>query len=184
MCDPVTLTVLTVAATVVTAGGQLYQGAAANAQAKYEAKIADRNAQYEREAGKDAMSRRNTEQLRHWRRVSQMMGQQIAEQAGVGLDVNFGTPAEIVEDTMQIGLEDSRTINENFGKEIKGYDISAANYTMQGRAARARGKQAKIGSYIGAAGTILGGASQIARMNYSPPASFGPSTQGFTGPPG
>jgi hypothetical protein len=176
------LTVLAVASTVVTAGSQLYAGAAANAQANYEGKIADRNAQYEREAAKDAMSRRNVEQMRHWRRVSQMIGQQTAEQAGMGLDINFGSPSDIIDDTLMIGAQDSQTINENFAKEIKGYDINASNYTMQGRAARARGKQAVIGSYLGAAGTILGGASQIARMNASP--SFGPSSQGFSGPPG
>lgn len=173
MCDPVTLTVLAVASTVVTAGSQIYAGQAANAQAKYEGKIADRNAQYERENIKDAQGRRNVEQMRHWRRVSQLMGQQTAEQAGAGLDVNFGTPAEILEDTAMIGAQDSQTINENFAKEVKGYDINAANYTMQGRAARARGKQAVVGSLLGAGGTILGGASQIARINAKPP-SFGP----------
>jgi len=167
MCDPVTLTVLTVAATVVTAGSQIYAGAAANAQAKYEGKIADRNAKYEREAGADAMNRRNIEQMRHWRRVSQMMGNQRAQMAGQGLDIEFGSPAEIIDDTLTIGKEDSQTINENFAKEIKGYDINAANYTMQGRAARARGKAAVVGSLMSATGTILGGASQIGRMNFS-----------------
>lgn len=169
MCDPVTLTVLTVAATVVTAGSQIYAGAAANAQAKYEGKIADRNAKYEREAGADAMNRRNIEQMRHWRRVSQMMGNQRAQMAGQGLDIEFGSPADIIDDTLTIGKEDSQTINENFAKEIKGYDINAANYTMQGRAARARGKAAMTGALLSATGTILGGASQIGRMN----ANFG-----------
>lgn len=175
MCDPVTLTVLAVASTVITAGSQVYAGVAENKQAKYEGKIADRNAKYERENIKDAQGRRNIEQMRHWRRVSQLMGQQTAEQAGMGLDVSFGTPAETVEDTLMIGTQDSMTINENYGKEIKGYDINAANYTMQGRAARARGKAALTGSILSATGTILGGASQVGRINAKPPTSFGPT---------
>lgn len=169
MCDPVTLTVLTVGATVLTAGAQVYSGMAANAQGKYEAKIAGQNAALARESVKDAQSRQAIEQQRHWRKVAAAMGMQRAQAAAAGLDVDFGSPGDLQEDTLMIGYEDASTINENYGKEIKGYDIEAANYTMQGRAAKARGKAAEIGGFLSAGGTILGGASQVGKMN----ANFG-----------
>lgn len=173
MCDPVSLGVLTIAAGVLTAGAQVYGGMAANAQGKYEQKIANRNAQLEREAVKDAQHRDEIEQQRHWRRVAAALGQQTAEAAGLGLDVNFGSPAQLQEDTMMIGYEDATTINENFAKEIKGYDINASNYVAQGRAARARGKAAMVGGVMSGLGTILGTASQIGGKLATPSPSGG-----------
>lgn len=168
MCDPVTLTVLTVAATVVTAGAQVYAGQAAYQQGKYESQIAERNAQLEEASRADAFTRRNIDQMRQWRKVSQQLGTQRAEAAGSGLDVNFGSPADLQRDTLQIGMEDSSTINENANKEIKGYDINAANYRAEGAAAMMRGKAARTGSYFQAAGSLLAGATQVAKLNAGP----------------
>lgn len=177
MCDPVTLTVLTVAATVVTAGSQVYAGMAANAQGKYEAKVAERNAKLEESSRSDAFNRRNIEQMRLWRRVSQQLGEQRAQGAAAGLDINFGSMADLQQDTLTIGEEDSSTLDTNYMKEIKGYDINAANYRAEGTAAKMRGHAALVGGFMGAAGTLLSGATQVAKINAHPGgtgASFGP----------
>ncbi len=167
MCDPITLTVLTIAATAVTAYGQVSAGNAANAQAKYEAKVADRNSKLSSEAGVDARKRGEREQLNRWRRASQQMGEQRAGFAAAGLDVNFGTPALVVEDTAMIANEDVLTITDNTKKESKGFDIEGANFRDSAKASRMRGKAAKQAGYIGAAGTLLAGASQAAG-NFKP----------------
>jgi hypothetical protein len=176
LCDPVTLTALAVAATVVTAGSQIYAGQAAYQQGKFESQIAERNAKLEEQSREDAFNRRNIDQMRLWRSVAQKLGTQRAEGAAQGLDVNFGSVADLQTDTMQIGIEDSSTLNENYGKEIKGYDINAANYRAEGAAALYRGKTARTGSYLSAAGTLLAGASQVGRMNAGP--STGGSSSG------
>jgi hypothetical protein len=173
MCDPVTIGIaLTVASTAVGAYGQIQQGQAINAQSKYEAKVADRNAKLSEAGREDARKRGEREQLNHWRRVSQMMGEQRAQFAAGGLDVNFGTPGAVVEDTMLIGLEDSQILAENTRKEMEGFDIEAANLRDSAKAARMRGKAAKQAGYIGAASTILGGAAQVAGK-FSPSGSTG-----------
>lgn len=164
MCDPVTLTVLTVAATVVTAGAQVYAGQAAYQQGKFESQIAERNAQLEEASRADAFNRRSIEQMRLWRKVGQQLGEQRASAAGQGLDVNFGSAADLQADTMQIGMEDSSTLNENVNKEIKGYDINAANYRASGAAALYRGKTARAAGYMQAAGSLLAGATQIGKI--------------------
>lgn len=182
MCDPVTLTVVAVGATVLAGGvqayGQIQQGNAINSQMKYEAKVADRNAKITDQAKLDAARRSEREQLNHWRRVAQAMGEQRAEFAAGGLDVNFGTPAEVVEDTMLIGMEDSSTIAANTKKEIEGYDLEKANYKDAAAAARMRGKAAKQAGKIGALGTVLGTAAQVAGKFAPTPVSSGSNFSG------
>lgn len=182
MCTPVALVALTVAATAVTAYSQIQQGQAVNAQMKYEAKVAERNAKLSEVGREDARKRGERDQLNHWRRVSQMMGEQRAQFAAGGLDVNFGTPAEVVEDTALIGTEDSQILAENTRKEMEGFDIEVANYRDSAKAARMRGKAAKTAGYIGAAGTILGGAAQAAgRFGPSPASSGGGGGSSYSG---
>lgn len=168
MCDPVTLTVLAVAATVVTAGAQVYAGAQAKQEGKFEQQVANRNAGLEEASKADAMERRNVDQMRLWRRVSQTLGDQRANAAASGLNVSFGSPSELQSDTLMLGEEDSSTLNENYIKEFKGYDINASNYKLQGIAARRAGNAAFTGSLLQGAGTILSGASQVGKLNFGP----------------
>lgn len=164
MCGPAAVIPLAIAATAVTAAGAIYQGNVAAAQGKYEAAVANQNAKMERAASDDARQRGETEQLRHYRRVAQVLGAQRAQLAAGGLDVTFGSAADLQGDTMALGLEDSAIIAENTRREMQGYDISAVNYTAQGRAARMRGNAARVGGYVSAASTILGGASQVGQI--------------------
>lgn len=164
MCDPVTLTVV---ATTVAVAGTLYSGAAANAQGKYEAAVANENRTHELAARDDAAKRGELAQMRHYRQVSQRLGLQRAQLAASGLDVNFGSAFDIQLDTSMLGQEDAQILAENTRREMQGYEINAANYTMQGRAAKARGKAAQTGSYFQAASTILSGASQLGQFKAS-----------------
>ena len=163
MCDPVTA--LAVTAAVVTAGSQVYGGMAQNAQAKYQAQVSNQNAQLEERNRIDAISRGETEQMQHYRKLSQALGEARVKNAGVGLDVSFGSAANLESDIALMGYEDSATIAENTNKEVLGYDINAANYRMEGKAARMRGKAAQTAGFIGAGATLLSSASQIAQMN-------------------
>jgi hypothetical protein len=98
--------------------------------------------------------------MRHYRKLAQAMGEARVRNAASGLDVSFGSAANLESDIALMGYEDSAIISENTTKEVMGYDINAANYRMEGKAARMRGKAAKKAGYIGAAGTILSSASQ------------------------
>lgn len=159
MCDPVSIG-LAVAAAAVTAGGQIHAGQAANAQGKYAQNVANQNAQLEERSRDDAIARGETEQLRHYRRLSQALGESRVRNSAAGLDVSFGSAANLESDIALMGYEDSATIAENTRREAMGYDINAINYRTQGTAARMQGKAAKTAGYIGAAGTLLGAASQ------------------------
>lgn len=183
MCEPTTIAL--VGATLLAAGGQVYSGLAANAQGKYENAVQQQNAKFDIEARDDARRRGETEQLRHYRQLSQRLGTQRAQLAASGVDVNFGTAADLQTDTLMLGYEDSQIIGENTTREMRGYEISAANHVMQGRAAKAKGKAAKTAGFISAGATLLGGASQVSKMSaastgFSSGANFGSSsTSGF-----
>lgn len=158
MCDPVSLTL---AAAAITAGGQIYGGLAANAQGKYENRVAQENRKHELNAAADARERGAIDQMRHYRKLAYSMGDMRAKQAASGLDLTFGSAADIETDTALLGYEDSAIIAENTRREVQGYEINAANYTMQGRAAKSRGKAAMIGGFLQAGGTILSSASSV-----------------------
>lgn len=145
---------------VASAGGQLYAGASAKAQGKYEQQISQQNANLERNAATDAARRGELDQRQRYRALAQQLGQQRANSAASGLDLGFGSTANLFEDTAMIGNEDVATIGENTRREMQGHDINAANYTMQGRAAKSRGDAAFVSSVFSATGTLLSGASQ------------------------
>lgn len=163
MCDPISAGLaLTAVAGIVTAGGQIYQGQAAKQQGIYEQRVADQNAELEERDRRDAISRGETAQIQHYRKLAQAMGEARVKNSAAGLDVSFGSAADFESDIALMGYEDSATLSENTIKEVKGYDIAAANYRMEGKAAKMRGKAAATAGYIGAAGTILSTASQMA----------------------
>lgn len=158
MCGPMALPLL---AGLATAGGQLYGGLAANAQGKYEARVAQENRRHELAAAADARERGTIDQMRHYRKLAYNMGEMRSKQAASGLDLTFGSVADLETDTALLGYEDSGIIAENTRREVQGYEINAANYTMQARGARSRGKSALIGSGFQAASTILSSASSV-----------------------
>lgn len=163
------MTVLAVTAAVVTAGGQMYQADAASKQGKYAAAVATENRKMELEGRNDARRRGEMDQLRHWRKVSQLQGEQRATMGAAGLDLGFGSPSDILDETAAMGFEDSAIIEENTTKEVRGYEIRAANFANEAKAQKYGAKTAKTAGYISAAGTLLGAASQIGKMNAPTP---------------
>lgn len=150
---------------MISAGGMLYQSSAASNQMKYEAQVAEQNAQLEERGRRDAISRGETDQRNHYRRLAQAMGEARVKNAAAGVDVGFGSAASLEEDIALIGYEDSAALSENTTKEVQGYDIRAANYRSEGAAKKVGAKTTKTAGYISAAGSLLSSASQISSGN-------------------
>lgn len=159
MCLP--LAAVAAAGAVLSAGASVYGGMAARTQGQYEQAVAQENRKAEIAAGDDARNRGAIEEQRRYRALAQQLGTQRAAQAASGLDVGFGSPADLLGDTRMIGYEDINTIRQNTKREVEGFDVRAANYTTQGNAARARGNAAFTGSLLSAGGSLLGSAKQI-----------------------
>lgn len=162
MCAPAA--VLALGAAAVSAAGTAYAGLAANAQGKYESRIAERNARLTAEQSRDAIARGQSEAARLDREYAQTAGAQRAAMAANGVDLSYGSAAAVQQDTAMMRGEDRAAHDRNVFNELRGFDISAANERAKGRAARAKGQSAMIGSFISAGGTLLSGASQFGRM--------------------
>ena len=133
MCDPASLAI---AAGVASAAGSLVSGYSALSQGKYESGIARQNAQLERSAAEESIRAGYVERRDFWRQVGQLRGQQAASMAANGLDLSFGTPERIQQDTTAQANEDAselyRNIEERWDKGQYGKGLADAVYAALG----------------------------------------------------
>jgi hypothetical protein len=165
MCDPVIG--LTMAATAVAAMGQGYSALSQNAQEQYSAKVATQNARLENERARDAIERGFTEAQRFQRQSGQEMGAQNAAMAANGIDITFGSAADVRGDTAMFAREDTATIYQNAFREARGYEINSANFLTERQAAKMRGTGALVEGAFGIGSTVLGGATQLSKMKWA-----------------
>ena len=164
MCDPVSLTALTVAATVTSMAGTGVAAIGQAQQGRYEAQVADRNASLANAQANDSIQTTNLEAQRRYREQSRLQGQQQAAMAANGVDLGFGSAAQVQRDTTMIGGEDIAQIYKAGDQRTKGYEINAFNYRSNAAASRAKASAALINGAFGMATTALGGASQLSRL--------------------
>lgn len=159
MCLPV-LPALAIAGAATSAAGSIMGGMQANAQGKYESKLAKRNSEMEVESYHDERGIAQDESRDFWRKVGATKGQQVASMAANGIDVGYGTAARIQDDTQMLANEDAKNLYRNQQQRQRGHLINASNFTSEAKAARQRGKAAKTASYFQAGSSLLSGASQ------------------------
>lgn len=131
---------------------------------RYKAKVDDRNAALDRASAQDALERGRIEEGRQGRKTGQLVGQQRAAMAANGVEVDFGSAADLQADTRQVGFEDAQTIRENAARESKGYEISAWNQKASGAANRSAAGAAMWATAFDAGSTMLSGAQQYRKL--------------------
>ncbi|WP_454888689.1 virion core protein, T7 gp14 family [Sphingobium indicum] len=161
MCEPTTLLLIGTAVSTLGAGYSALQG---NAQANYQAKVADQNARLSAEAAKQEQDNTRVALQQHWRQQAQLQGQQRVAMAAGGLDVNFGNAADLTADTQMLGREDAQRIIDQGANAVRGFDIESANYRSQAKASRQAATGALVGGAFDMASTALGGATQYTDM--------------------
>jgi len=161
MCEPATLAL---AATAIAAAGQGYAALQSAAQSRYEARVADRNAALESEAASRETENTRQAALAHYRRVAQLKGEQRVAQAANGVSLDFGSAAEVQDDTEMLAREDAQRIYDQGAEKVRGFDINASNYRASARASRSAAKGAIVKGAFDMASTALGGAAQYSRM--------------------
>lgn len=158
MCDPVTG--LIVASTLLSAGGQIQQGNAANASAKYNAQISNMNASIADKQARDALERGKLAEQEKRRDTQRLLGAQTAAYAANGVDLSFGSPLDTITGSAALGEIDALTIRSNANREAYDFEVKGSNLRAQANLQRAEGKSAKTGSLLAAGGTLLGGAGK------------------------
>lgn len=155
---------LMIAGTAVQAMGQIQSGLYAASAAKYRGKVADMNKSLEREAADDAIGLGQDEQRRLGREVASRVGSQEARLAANNVDLSVGSAARTVQDTRDLGAEESSAIAENVRRRVRDRQIGIWNLETEKIAAKSEAKQALIGTAFGVASTALGGATQYAKF--------------------
>lgn len=161
MCDPGTLAIV---ATVTAVAGTVASTAAAYQQQRFQAKIATENQKTENARVLDALDRGQIEARDAARRQAQLAGAQRAAMAANGIDVSFGSAADLMADTAMFGREEQTTVRENTRREVMGYDTNAANFGAQAKAARSAATGALISGGLQVASTIAGGAQRYGKV--------------------
>lgn len=172
MCAPPALAAVATVMSVVGTGLGALQ---ANAQSRYQAKLAERNAGLEREAAQQEIANTKTGALDYYRRLSQAKADQQLAAAASGVAVDFGTAADIVADTDMLGREDLRRLYDQGNQRLRGRDIGLSNYMAEAGAQRQAGRGALVKSLFDMGSTALSGAQQYRNLRdkTKPAAGFG-----------
>lgn len=144
-------TVASLAGTGIQAMGQYDSASVAQQVAKNNAKIAESQA-------KDAESRGEQEALDLRRKAAQFKGGQRAKMAANGLDLTYGTQADILDQTDFFSQMDEATVRTNARKEAWNRRAQKANYQAEATS---------FSPWATAAGTMLTGAGQVASKWYT-----------------
>jgi len=149
--------ILMLAGTAMSAYGQIQQGYAAEAEGKAQQEIMNYNAQLkEREAAAE-LARKREEARQFQLQGEEFKGQQQVTLAKGGVLTSQDTPALLMETTaMNLDADRRRILEEGFlAESFRKSEAEGLRY--QGRAAYARGKNAKTGSILTGIGTALTG---------------------------
>jgi hypothetical protein len=158
MCD--IMMALTVGSTLLGAAGQIQQGQATASAQRYNAHVQEMNATLADRRARDAIERGEVAEQKKRQQVAALRGQQTAAMAANGVDLSFGSPLDTLVDTAVLGELDALTIRTNAARESYDFKVGAVNQRAGASMSRAAADNAETGSYLNAAGTILGGAGR------------------------
>lgn len=161
MCEPVTLAtaaLVTTGVATATSSVAAYQGQrAANASARYQAKVAEQNAVAAEKSAEQAAYRGLLDLSAHYQKVGALIGAQRAAFAGAGVRVDMGTPAQVVEETALAGEQDAMMLRYNTALESWAKRHQAWDWKAKSKLLRASASS----PFLAAAGPFLSGAAQF-----------------------
>jgi len=172
-----------------------------------EAGLTDYNAAVAELQAKDAVERGAEEESRFRTTVRGMVGTQRVGFAAGNIDVGYGSAVDVQADAAYLGELDALTIRTNAAREAWGYNVQGGDLRQRALIMRQEGKNleemARLGamgtraasgaqataSYLGAAGSLIGGTTSLLQLRYGfqrtqqpavlPSRPFGPSYVGL-----
>lgn len=154
MCEPTTVALIaTAAAGAMSAKASYDQGQVAKQVGRNNATMAEYAAQ-------DAQRRGEEEAAAIQRKGASLKSAQRVSLASRGLDLQYGTASDLQDQVDFFTQSDVATTRTNAARE-------AWNYRAQGQQRLAQGRADSLNSMYGAAGSLLGGAGQVADKWYT-----------------
>jgi hypothetical protein len=149
MCDPVTVTAVTTAASAgFMAVSQVRQGRYKRGVADYNARVAENQAQETRTAGTEA---ENVQR----RKTAELLSRQKAQLGASGVELGSGSALQLQEDTIALGEADALRIRSNFEAKAGALETGADLTRGQGALAESAGTTQAFGTILGGAAKTL-----------------------------
>lgn len=137
MCGPVAFGVAMLAASAMQAYSQRQQG-------KYQAAVADQNADIAEAQAKDSVNRGNIAADQRRRQMRMQAGTANAALGAAGTDLTTGSALDVFSDSAMFGELDALTTVNNAQREAYGYQVQEMNAISQGRAAKSASNAAAM----------------------------------------
>lgn len=137
--------------------GTLLSAMGTFSNASAEKKALKTNAAYTEYQAADAARRGELEGVKVGQRAAQVRGAQRASMGARGVDVEDGSPLDILRETDYFSELDQRTVKENTAREIYGFRAAGANMRTQASG---------INPWLSAGGSALAGAGLVADRWY------------------
>jgi hypothetical protein len=165
MADPVSLAAISIGTSALGAGvsayGSLQSGAAKSQMYQYQAGISRQNAVTERQNASFALDSGESQALASGMKTRAQVGKTIARQGASNIAVGSGSNAEVVKSEGLIGAMDQATIRTNAGRAAYGFYAKATQDEEQANIYGMSAGDATQAGEIGAATSLLSGASSV-----------------------
>jgi len=166
MADPVSMIAIGgLAASAIGGGvsayGSMQQGAAQSAAYTYQAGIAAINAQIADQNAKYAYMVGEQKAQKAGMQTRSIIGATKAQQGASGLDVNVGSAVDVRAAEADLGAENVGVIRNDAARTAFGYQVEEQQQLTQAALDRFAASNARTAGYVGAASSILGGASSV-----------------------
>jgi hypothetical protein len=149
------------AGTAVSAYGQYKAGQAQSEAAAYQAQVAANNANIARQNASFESAAGEVASVNKGLATRATVGKEKAYAGTSGVDVNTGSAATVRGGTEEMGLLDQLTTRSNAAKKAWASNVQATSDTAQSQLYQFESSQAATAGDIGAAGSLLSGASTV-----------------------
>lgn len=152
--------------------GSIISGVMGMAQASYQAKVANMNAEIAKDNAKRAIERTQVEAKDQDALTKEMIGEQIAAQSASGLSLTGGSAMRTRASARRLGRRDTLNVHQAGELEAYQYKTDAMNFKAQAAAHKMGGISNLLGSFFQAGSSLIGGAqssgSFLARRRQQP----------------
>ena len=145
--------------------GSIFGGIIGFAQASYQAKVAEMNAEVANDNAKRTIDRTQIEEQDNAAENLALIGEQEAAQGASGLSINSESSRRIRKASRVLGRKDTLNIRQAGEIEKYNYEVEAANQTAAAGMARIGGIGSLLSGFVQGGGSLIGAASPTAATN-------------------
>lgn len=163
--DPASLAVMGLVTGLAGAGtsavGAITGGNAKAANAAYQSQVAANNAVVAQRDATLEIQSGEVASFNQGLKTRAKIGSEKAAQGASGIDVNSGSAVDVRAGTSELGMLDALTLRSDASKRAYAKEVEGSNDTAQSQLLTSEASQDREAGVLGAAGTLLSGASSV-----------------------